>query len=68
MTLNEWLSQQKITDAQMAKKLSVTTQAINNYRNKRRVPRAEIMARITQATNGAVTPNDFFMHGGDCRA
>lgn len=59
MTLTSWLSKTKTSDAEFAERIGVTRQALWRYKVAGRVPKADIIARITKATNGKVTANDF---------
>ena len=45
---------------EMAKKLGVTPEAVRLWANGSRTPKPKYMARIAEATNGAVRANDFY--------
>lgn len=59
MKLHLYLSENKITEAAFAEAIGVTRISVARYKAGR-VPEAEVMDRIIEATSGAVTPNDFF--------
>jgi transcriptional regulator with XRE-family HTH domain len=59
MTLTSWLSKSKTSDADFALRIGVTRQALWRYKFAGRIPKPEIIARISEATNGRVTANDF---------
>lgn len=59
MTLGEYLSEHQISDRAFADKIGVTRQALHRYRRHERQPRPDVLRRIREATDGAVTPNDF---------
>lgn len=59
MTLTSWLSKTKTSDAEFADRIGVTRQALWRYKFAGRIPKPEIIARISRATNGEVTANDF---------
>jgi hypothetical protein len=59
MTLSEYLSTNKITQAAFAESIGATQQAVGYWVGGERCPQLRLMQRITDATNGAVTPNDF---------
>jgi hypothetical protein len=58
--LSEYLQTQGVSETDMARQIGVSQVAVNRYRRGERIPEAAIMARIVQATDGAVTPNDFY--------
>lgn len=60
MKLSAWLEQQKIRDADFAREIKVSRQAIGRYKAGDRVPKHPIMLRIQKATADAVRPQDFF--------
>ena len=61
MTLSEYMTTNGYTDEAFARDLGVAHRlTVNRYRRGKRIPRPEIMARITEITRGAVTANDFF--------
>lgn len=60
MKLSDYISTNETNIAEFAKSISVSVQAIHRYSRGERVPRPAIMAKITEVTAGAVTPNDFY--------
>lgn len=60
MTLDDWMTQENVSDADFARGIERTPQAVNRYRKGERIPDRETMPRIVAFTKGAVTPNDFF--------
>ena len=60
MQIATYLRDRKLTLAAFASQIGVHPRAVHRYVHGRRTPEREIMRRIVDATNGAVTPNDFF--------
>ena len=61
MKLETWLSGSNKTIAQFRKELGVSSIATTyRYLRGERIPRPEIMRRISEITNGQVTPDDFY--------
>lgn len=60
MKLATYLSTTKTTHEAFAEKLGVSSFAVGKWAREQRVPRRGLMSRISEATNGAVTANDFF--------
>lgn len=59
MTLADWISTAGISDAECARRLFVTRQALSRYLAHSRFPRPDVLRRIHDLTNGNVTANDF---------
>lgn len=59
MTLDDYLKASDLTEEAFAKRLSVSQPAVHRYRNGR-IPTPDVMQKIIEATDGAVTANDFF--------
>jgi transcriptional regulator with XRE-family HTH domain len=59
MKLETYLAGNGISIAAFAEVIRTSHEAVRRYALGERVPRPEIMARISKATNGAVTANDF---------
>lgn len=59
MTLATWLAASGITDAEFARQIGVTRQALSRYKAHSRFPRPDVLKRIHHVTTGSVTPNDF---------
>jgi transcriptional regulator with XRE-family HTH domain len=68
MTLSAWLTAQNLSDVAFAAQIGVTRQALYRYKHGERFPHRDVMARIIDATDGAVTPNDFMQSAGDGEA
>jgi transcriptional regulator with XRE-family HTH domain len=60
MELRQYLDAQDIPVSAFAEDIGVSVQAIHRYLNGERIPKREVMDRITRATAGKVQPNDFF--------
>jgi transcriptional regulator with XRE-family HTH domain len=60
MTLNEYMRQHKLRDADMAESLAMDRSNISRLRRGLILPSARVLSRISTATKGAVTPNDFY--------
>jgi putative transcriptional regulator len=60
MKLSVYLAENNLSDADFAAAIGVTRQAVHRYRTGERIPDQPTMAKIVEAANGAVTPNDFF--------
>ena len=58
MKLRTYLDQHRISASEFARLINVRRMTVHRYLGDR-VPRPEILKRITEATNGAVTANDF---------
>lgn len=59
MRLADYLTDNKISDATFAGSIGVERQAVFRYRTGERFPEKTILLKIYEATNGAVTANDF---------
>jgi transcriptional regulator with XRE-family HTH domain len=60
LKLREYRRRHRLTLARLARRVGVSEGAISRYETGARVPCFPVMARITRATAGAVSPNDFF--------
>ncbi len=60
MKLCDYLKSQKITAADFSKKIGVSSVSIHRWLVKKSIPRPDQMARIFEATDGAVRPEDFY--------
>ncbi len=58
MTLDDWLSNNKVSAEQFGRSLGVTGEAVRNWRSGKRFPETMHVEAIIKATNGAVTAND----------
>lgn len=59
MRLADYLSTNEISDAAFASRIGVSRQALHRYRRGERMPRPDQLHRIREATDGAVTADDF---------
>lgn len=60
MKLEDYLTKNEISRAQFAEKIGVTEASLSRYLTGDRFPRERILKLIFEATNGAVTPSDFW--------
>ena len=59
MRLADYVKQSNMSQAEIAALVGVTEAAMSRYMRDR-VPSPDVMQRIIEVTDGAVTPNDFF--------
>lgn len=59
MILSRYLERKKLSPSAFAETIGVKRQTVHRYLNGERTPWPDVMARITAATGGAVTANDF---------
>lgn len=60
MTLAEYLKLSGLSLSAFAARAAVSEAAISRYASGKRTPRPDILRRICEASNGKVTPNDFY--------
>jgi len=64
MTLDKWLTAAKdakgMTEEQFGASVGISQAQVNRLRNGKGPPSAGLIARIRDATDGMVTPNDWF--------
>lgn len=60
MTLDEWRNAQKLSFGDLARLLACSRTQAHRLCRGTRLPDRSAMARIHAATEGAVTPNDFY--------
>lgn len=60
MKLTDYLDSNGLSDADFARAIGVSANAVRHYKMRRRLPRPEIMDRIRSQTLDAVMPNDFY--------
>lgn len=65
MKLVQYLAETAVTQKEFADKIGEKLSCINKYCLESRIPRPATMLKIFNATNGAVTPNDFYNVCGD---
>lgn len=63
MTLDQYLRDQGLSLTAFAASIGRKPSQVHDWRSGRRTPRAEALADIQRATNGAVTAADFFPVG-----
>jgi DNA-binding transcriptional regulator YiaG len=63
MTLNEWLSKNKVRPEIFADSIRVSRGAVLKWMSGERFPRKGALAKISRVTNGQVTANDFLLGG-----
>ena len=59
MNLSAYMKLRSLSNSAMAEILKCSVSATQKYRYGSRIPRPEMMRRIQEVTDGAVTPNDF---------
>jgi len=67
MTLDEWLTAAKatgMTEVRFAALVGISQPQVNRLRRNLSWPSKDLMARIREATNQKVTPNDWFASEG----
>lgn len=62
MRLDTYLRENGLSAKEFGKLVGLPKQTIHNYRHGFRFPGPENLLRIKDATNGAVTPDDFIAH------
>lgn len=60
MKLSTYLAQCGSTQADFAKAIGVSSFAVGKWVRGNRIPRPELLSKITTQTGGKVTANDFF--------
>ena len=60
MLLADYLKVHDFTLAGFGERIGVSPEAVRRYIGGERIPTKDIMARIREATSGAVQANDFF--------
>lgn len=61
MKLAVYLSKNGISHSMFAETIGTSQATVSRYALSRRIPRAEHMVKIAEATHGQVTPNDFLL-------
>ena len=59
MFLGDYLERNGIKKTRFAEKIGVTHESVRRYVSGKRFPKRDILARIEEATTGAVTYDDF---------
>ncbi len=60
MKLSDYLQREKMTQAQFAELVGAHPITVNKWATGNAMPRRALVARITEVTNGEVTPADLF--------
>lgn len=60
MQLDQYLKEKDLTNAAFGRLAGLTRQAVQRYRTGERIPEQSEMTKIFEATEGRVTPNDFY--------
>ncbi len=60
MELKTYLEKNSLSCGDFAAQVNASERAVIKWTRNERFPREEFMKRIVAATNGKVTPNDFF--------
>lgn len=60
MKLQNYLALNAVKQKDFAARIGENQTCVNRYCLGQRIPRPDVMRKIFDATNGAVTPNDFF--------
>ena len=60
MRLSDYLKAEGMTLAQFGSQIGISASTVHRYATGLRVPKPEVMSRVFAATDGRVTPNDFF--------
>jgi transcriptional regulator with XRE-family HTH domain len=62
MNLRDYLRSNGMTALSFARQIETSHVAVGRWLNQQRIPNAVMMRRIIAATNGQVTPNDFYIN------
>ncbi len=60
MRLHDWILANRVSEAELARRLTCTVSTVNRIRRGATMPEASLIARIVAATDGQVTANDLF--------
>jgi transcriptional regulator with XRE-family HTH domain len=60
MRLQDYINEHGLTHSSFADTIGVKKESVRRYAKGERIPRREIAEKIHAATNGEVTPNDFY--------
>ena len=63
MRFRQWIKGQRLTDAEVGRRLGVSRGNIYDLANHRYWPTKKTLIKIHELTEGQVTPNDFFFDG-----
>jgi hypothetical protein len=59
MKLADWLTVNSVSDDDFAARIETSRQTVWRYKRDR-IPKPDVMTRITRATGGQVQPSDFY--------
>lgn len=62
MKLETFLTENEMSRSDFARIVGVSEVSICRYIANQRMPKRDVLSKIMEATNGAVTPNDFVRH------
>ncbi len=65
MKLQAWLTENQTSVNDFAESIGVSRQALHRYLTGARIPKQDVLARISKATAGKVTANDFYAEAGE---
>lgn len=57
--LDEWMTEHEVDDAELARLARTDRTTISRIRRGKQRPSLDLAARLAEATDNAVTPNDF---------
>lgn len=60
MTIYQYIEKEGMTLSSLADRVGVSRAAMTRYANGQRIPRPDVMLRLSVATDGFVKPNDFY--------
>lgn len=61
MTLNQYLIKHQLTSPAFAKNIGASVSAVRKWRQGLRIPRTEMMKKITRVTRGKVPPASWYV-------
>jgi glutamine synthetase len=65
MNLRSYLDEHDVSISHFSGQIEVSVAAMHRYLTGERIPRPEVLERISLVTNGAVKPNDFYAFSQD---
>ena len=60
MRLQDYFAAHDIDPGTFATSIGVTRQALDRYRQRKRIPKPDVMSNIFRETRGEVRPDDFY--------
>jgi hypothetical protein len=64
MKLSTYLAEKHLSPTEFGRRIGVSSESVRRYRDGGRIPERDVMARIVEATDSLVTPNDFYQMPG----